>query len=87
MVFAYARYTSIFLVVLLYSPGIPFLFIIGLVGISMIFYTDKFLIFKFYKSKFNEDYLAKRTLKFLLLGIIFHFITSALMFTDPSLQR
>jgi len=54
--FKYAEIESICTICLLYGPGIPILFPLGLVNLSIIYVIERYAIAKFYKRppKYSE---------------------------------
>lgn len=78
-----AQIIAIVWVTFMYSSGLPIMFLIALVNFSIIYWIDKYLLLRFYKTPKNySDVSIKFTISEMKWGIIFHFIFGALMYSN-----
>jgi hypothetical protein len=84
-----SRMSSTFIVICIYSSGMPILYIIGSAFFFVTYMNEKWLLFKFYKrteNKLNKDiplYIV-RILRYILFAKI---IFGIMMFTDPNIFK
>lgn len=84
-----SRMASTFIVIMIYSSGMPILYIIGIAFFFVTYVNEKWLLFKFYKrteSKLNKDipmYVVGLLRQILFAKIIF----GIAMFTDPNIFK
>jgi hypothetical protein len=81
------RMTSTFIVILIFSSGMPILYLIGIVFFFVTYINEKLLLFKYYKkteNKLNKDipmYTVNLLRKILFAKILF----GVAMLTDPQI--
>ena len=77
---------STLFVILLYSSGMPIIYLAGLVFYTVTYYANKLFIFKFYqKSMTLTRTIPLFSLKYLKLGMIIHIIGALFMLTNPTI--
>jgi len=70
----------------MYSSGLPVLYIILAVTLSIIYVVDKFLILNFHKrTKVVGDRALYHFVEMLKVGILLHIITGSLMFMNKNI--
>lgn len=84
-----SRMTSTFFIIIMYSSGMPILYMIGIAFFTVTYINEKWLLFKFYKrtqNNLNQDIpmYAANILKYVLFTKI---IIGILMFTDPNIFK
>mmetsp|Transcript_39352 Transcript_39352/g.60165 ORF Transcript_39352/g.60165 Transcript_39352/m.60165 type:complete len:91 (+) Transcript_39352:5374-5646(+) len=81
---AFSRMTSTMFVILMFSSGMPVMYLIGIIFCASTFYTSKLLILKFYRTSNSLSriipHLAVNSLKY---AIIVHILIGCLMLTNP----
>ena len=82
---AYSRMMSILFCILIYSGGMPILYVIGAGHYTFTNIGRKILIIKFYqKSRTLTRTIPIFSVKFLKIALIFHMIGAMLMIMDKS---
>jgi len=77
---AFARMNSIVFVTLMFAPGIPILYPIGMVWCLFTYITQKYMILFFYKRELKlKKEFADLSVNCLLITVIVHIIMSLLM--------
>ena len=68
---------------MMFSSGMPFLYVIAAAFYILYFLIYKFLLLKYYArtSKFSED-LPLESLEYMRYGVIFHIVTGLFMYTN-----
>ena len=84
-----SRMTSTFIVIIIYSSGMPILYILGIAFFTVTYLNEKWLLFKFYKrteSKLNKviPLYTVNLLRYILFAKILFGIS---MFTDPNIFK
>lgn len=69
-----------------YSSGMPVLYPVGALNFTIIYWVYKVLMIKHYQktTSFNQD-MPKLTINFYRLGVIFHLLVGAFMFTNSNI--
>jgi hypothetical protein len=81
---AYSRMMSTLFVILLYSSGMPILYVTGLVFYTATYLINKMLIMNYYqKSRTLTRTIPLFSVEFLQLGLIVHILGAFFMLTDP----
>lgn len=82
----YALIISIFWITVLFNCVIPVLNVIAALSIVLIFWIDKVLVFKFFKTPMNfDESLHRKFMKTLYIGLILHMVVSAFFLSEPNL--
>lgn len=77
--------TTIFMV-MMYSPGMPMMYVIGFAYFFITYWTDKALLLKWYKKPPPYTlHLASKTRKVMKFCLIPHFVIGLIMFSNSSI--
>lgn len=83
------KYASMLLVVLMamtYGSGLPVMYLIATIYFFVTYWTDKFLILRYYqKPNFLDEQLALRIVPWFKLGLVFHFVLGVMMFSNAKI--
>lgn len=83
---AYSRMMSTMFVILMYSSGIPILYVIGFVFYLVTYIVNKFLlIFYYQKSRTLTRTIPMFTMQYLKYGLLLHVFTSIFILIEPSI--
>ena len=81
---AYSRMMSTLFVILMYSSGMPFMYMIGLVFYTVTFCVNKFLLIYYYKkSRTLTRTIPLFSMDFLKFGLLLHILCACFMLTNP----
>ena len=73
-------------VTFMYSSGLPILFLITAVNFVLIYWVDKWLVLRFYRTPKNYDELCINfSLEEIKLSFVFHFIIGAIVFSNKKI--
>jgi len=73
-------------VTFMYSPGLPVLFLITALNFTIIYWVDKYLLLRFYRTPKNfDEKCIEFSLKEIRLSFVFHFIIGALVFSNEKI--
>ena len=85
---AYSRMMSTLFVILMYSSGMPVLYIIGSIFFTMTYMIEKFLIINYYKkSQSLKRIVPMVAMKILRLGILLHMFNACMMLSNPDIFK
>ena len=86
MDFKYATMLTFILTTMLYGSGLPILYLIAAIFFLITYWTEKLLIFNFYrKPKLLDESLALRTLDWYKYALVLHVIGGILMYSNASI--
>jgi len=81
---AFSRMMSTLFVILMYSSGMPILYVIGAFFYGFTYFVSKALIIKFYRTSTTlSRTIPKYTMEAVKYGIILHLATGFMMITNP----
>jgi hypothetical protein len=88
---SYSVYANIFatlLSILMFSTGLPALYIIGAIFFGMMYWVQKFLLIKHHSktSSFNEV-MVLRAIGYIKIGLLLHILMGCLMYTYSGIIR
>ena len=67
----------------MYSPGMPLLFVITACNFTIIYWVDKILLLRFYKTPKNYDEQSiMYSLHEMKFGFLFHFVIGSLVYSN-----
>ena len=70
-------------VTMTYCIGLPILFLISAINFTLIYWVDKWLILRFYRTPKNfDDRLIRYSIKYLKIGVIFHVLIGFAMLSN-----
>lgn len=79
----FAQIVAVIWVTFMYSPALPVLFPLAAVNFTLIFWVDKYLLLRFYRTPKNYDEQAiQHTLGQLKYAFLFHFVIGALVYSN-----
>lgn len=82
---AFSRMMSTLFVIMIYSSGMPILYLIGLVFYTVTYFIHKMLIINYYqKSRTLTRTIPLFSVEFLKLGLILHILGAFYMLTNPN---
>ena len=82
---AFSRMMSIVFVIFIYSSGMPILYLVGAFFCGITYFTNKFLILKYYKRSTTITRTVPLTMiKYLNLALLLHMIFGLFMLTQSN---
>jgi|LauGreDrversion4_2_1035121.scaffolds.fasta_scaffold90429_2 hypothetical protein len=82
----YCNNLTVIFVTMLYGSGMPFLYVFATVYFFLMYVTDKWLLFNYYrKAAYYDEKLSRKTADLLKLGLLLHLIGGVLMLSDSSI--
>ena len=86
--YVYAQFFTTLWSVLTYSSGLPVLYPVAFVNYLILYWVYKILLIKYYRKtvSFNQD-LPNFSIYFFKVGIVFHIIMGAFIFTNKNVLR
>ena len=73
-------------VTFMYSAGLPILFLITAVNFMLIYWVDKWLVLRFYRTPKNYDEVCINfSLEEIMLSFVFHFIIGAIVYSNEKI--
>ena len=70
----------------MFSPGMPIMYIVTAVNFTAMYWIDKVLVLRFFRSPKNYDETSiKHTISSLKTSFIFHFLMGLVMFSNRDL--
>ena len=83
---AYSRMMSILFFIILYSSGLPSLYVVGFLFYTVTYCVNKLLIFKYYtKSRTLTRTIPLYSQSFFFYGFLIHFACGLFMMTNPQI--
>jgi len=84
--YVYAQFFTTLWCVLTYSSGIPILYPVAFLNYLVLYWVYKILLIKYYRKtvSFNQD-LPNFSIYFFKVGIVFHIIMGAFIFTNKNI--
>jgi hypothetical protein len=80
---AYSRMMSTLFVIIMYSSGMPIMYLNGFIFYAVTYLINKYLLIKFYqKSRTLTRSIPIFTVSFLKVGILLHMATATFMLTN-----
>ena len=71
----------------MFSPGMPFLYVVSAINFTGMYWIDKALVLRFFRSPKNYDETTiKHTVSSLKLSFVFHFWMGIIMFSNKDLM-
>ena len=81
---AYARMMSTIFVILIYSSGMPILYLVGVCWFTATYQVNKLLIVNYYQTTITMNRIIPQfSIKLLKVGLVCHMIIASLMLTNP----
>lgn len=86
--YVYAQFFTTLWSVLTYSSGLPVLYPVAFINYLILYWVYKILLIKYYRKtvSFNQD-LPNFSIYFFKVGIVFHIIMGAFIFTNKNILR
>ena len=84
--FRYSNMLIVLAVAFFYSSGIPILYPIAALFFFTTYFTDKWLLFRYYKQPpMYNSYLARKTLQYFKYILILHIIGAIFMYSNSAI--
>jgi len=82
----YCNILSVLYIVMFYGSGIPILYLCAAAFFFVTYWSDKFLLFRYYKKPVNYDsLLARKTADWFKWALVLHLIGGVLMLSNSSI--
>lgn len=81
-----AQIVAIIWVTFMYSPGLPVLFLITAINFFLVYWIDKWLLLRFYRTPKNYDEICINfSLDEMKIAFIFHFILGSAIYSNDKI--